>query len=370
MTALIRSHGLSEWEERLAEGKKSLERQTNSSEQWSRSFNGRIESNTLNSAFPRNFIEKSCNFAEALRPFLGDPRWLKSRLLLRNEKRSIRLKNGRLKTWDKSTIYVDIESSIGRYTILIPESKQMTRSLLAWIKQIIDYENLPLWEHNLLANKLVLSSEAFGYILHECLGHRLESDDHLRLLPTKQMINGSFDVWDTPGIPGCPGYVPFDDMGTDGRRIKLLAGKTGEQNWITADTGNLRATSARWHPIIRQRTLDVVTLDKLATPFPLKNTLWIDHISAGTFDGRKAYLIANMQRWQDSRGRLFRLPQIELKITPLDLKYLKPFGPKVLVSPAGGCSKNNQAELDISFYCPKASTLIHPKKGIKLKFVR
>lgn len=370
MSSVMRRHSLSEWEERHSEGKRSLERQTTSSELWSLSSKGQIIYQTLKSTFPPQFINNAANFAENLRPLVAALRWKKSRLLLRNETRSIRLKNGKTNSWNKNSIYLDIEGKGGRYTILIPESNQGLKVLSDWIKIVVDYENLALWEDSLLAKTLVLSNEAFGYILHECLGHRLESDDHSRLLPTKQMINGSFDVWDTPGKPGWPGYVPFDDMGTDGRKIKLLSGKTGEQNWITADSGNLRASSARWHPIIRQRTLEVVAFDKFTGMLPLKNTLFIDHISAGTFDGQRAHVIASMQRWQDSKGRLFRLPQIEIQMTPYDLKYLKPFGSKSLVSPAGGCAKNNQSELDISFCCPKAITAISPESGIKLKILR
>jgi hypothetical protein len=369
MSRVMRLHSLSEWEERHAEGKKSLERQTTSSELWSLSSEGQIEYRTLKSNFPPEFVKKAANFAENLRPLVAALRWAKSRLLVRNETRSIRLKNGKTKSWNKNNVYVDIESRGVRYTILIPELNQALKLLSDWIKIVVDYENLPLWEDSLLAETVVLSNEAFGYILHECLGHRLESDDHSLLLPTKHMINGSFDVWDTPGKPGWPGYVPFDDMGTDGQKIKLLSGKTGEQSWITADSGNLRASSARWHPIIRQRTLDVVVFDKFTGILPPKNTLFIDHISAGTFDGRRAHVIASMQRWQDSKGRFFRLPQVEIQITPYDLKYLKPFGSKSLVSPAGGCAKNNQSELDITFNCPKATMAISPESGIKLKIL-
>jgi hypothetical protein len=60
---------------------------------------------------------------------------------------------------------------------------------------------------------------------------------------------------------------------------------------------------------------------------------------------------------------------IEIQMTPYDLKYLKPFGSKSLVSPAGGCAKNNQSELDINFYCSKATMAIRPESGIKLKIL-
>ena len=139
----------------------------------------------------------------------------------------------------------------------------------------------------------------------------------------------------------------------------LLNGKTGVQNLLGAQTGNMRAIHHGWHPIVRQRTLSVRTHAQVEIPRGAK--LIIDEITLGTFREERAFVETGLQRFKNNRGETFRLPPLQLEFDLNFISDLHPFGPNRVSHPGGGCDKGLQRGLGISFDCPSAWSRLETK---------
>ncbi|HQT95591.1 MAG TPA: hypothetical protein PK435_13235, partial [Thermoanaerobaculaceae bacterium] len=164
--------------------------------------------------------------------------------------------------------------------------------------------------------------------------------------------SANFDAYDVPGRKEWLGFTPFDDEGIDGRPVKLLDGVTGDQNLLGASSGNLRAAGFSWHPIVRQRCLQVRAL--APAPPPEGACVLIDDISEGSFDGKTVELRSSRQCCRDRFGRSRRLRPIHLRFRPESVIRFRAFGDNAVRHPGGGCHKGLQRGLEITFDCPSA----------------
>lgn len=244
-------------------------------------------------------------------------------------------------------------------------------SIENWLKKLKQYQNLPLKEKQktgpLNPNTLLLSPNSVGLILHEILGHRLESDDFSQALQWSKGPSLSFQVLDTPGYKGKSGYTPFGDDGTKGEPIMLFDGLKRKSELIKAHKGSLRSVSADFHPIIRQRTLVTKILAKTPSCLspPLlsnKSSLQILNIAEGNLispssrssDQPQGHFIVSESIYTDKKGKSFRLEPFEFTFNDKDLLKLNFFGNAEFYVPGGGCHKGLQRGLSIAFKCHSA----------------
>ena len=214
---------------------------------------------------------------------------------------------------------------------------------------------------------IILAPAALGALLHELVGHRLESDRHKVPfdLPTETPI--PIDVWDLPGDPGQPGYTPFDDFGTIADPVRLLKGADQTQNFLSGATGNLRAADHRFHPIVRQRCLEATIRQGAENTRPSAGIV-LAEFETGDALGNRVELVSNIQFLQ-SDGRRESLPPIKIKVVPAALVSLQVFGSSASWSPGGGCHKSLQRGLPVTHTAPWGF-FPHNSNGIQLEIGR
>lgn len=281
------------------------------------------------------------------------------RIAYRFEDRRI-VNQGDLLHQTKRSLYVEVTVQGETHSLLLPEPSSQMKELQNFVDGICTFQQLPEMESPFHADLLELSGPAFGYLLHEGLGHRLESDDYRIPIDFKTHKRRGrkldFSVADVPGDPRWAGHTPFDDEGVMGSAVRLLNGEDGSQNLMTEDSGNMRAVDWSWHPVIRQRCLMVNTL---CASEPLlnrrsKGTLRIDSVSHGSLEGGNVVLSGGLQRYIDGEGRAYRLPPLTLTVPVCSLNRFRPFGETAIHHPGGGCHKGLQRGLDVTFCAPSA----------------
>lgn len=246
-----------------------------------------------------------------------------------------------------------------RYYIEIIKAEQTFSTLVSskndvmpWLSQISEYLNFPEYPGNPDADLINLTPETFGYLLHEGLGHRHESDDYPVQYSWKKFSKTNFDVFDSPGESNWYGYCPYGDDGTLGKRVKLFCGKTGLLNLLSHETGNLRMVSYHFHPIVRQRCLIVKRAFTSNLPQE-KRTLSILAIEKGLFNNEKLELHTSMQIIE-IEGKKYRLPKLKIEIGVDEILKFSSYGKSFLSEPASGCKKGYQGQLPISFFSTSA----------------
>lgn len=351
--SLERVHEVSERERRWNSGRATLSRTARLAGRWSRDAAGRVthESKELPAAFARAESLDSV-FRRWDAELAGTQRPRDLRLVLRREVRTISRGEKRLR-WAKSSFYVETRRNGATFSRTFTASPASLAAAAAWLRDIEQYAGLPECRGAVDAKLIVFSPGAFGYLLHEALGHRLESDDHAATIRWPKFRKTNFSVYDVPGREDWLGFTPFDDLGTRGRAVKLFDGNSGSQRLLGAASGNMRATDFNWHPIVRQRCLSVETI-KSAEPAANLARVLVDEISEGSFDGKTIELRSSRQRFQDGRGRICRLPPLSWRFKPESVLRFTAFGSNKVLHPGGGCHKDLQRGLDITFDCPGA----------------
>jgi hypothetical protein len=245
----------------------------------------------------------------------------------------------------------------GRALSLLETSSRFEASLARLLARDAEWLGLP--EHpsrDLDFHSIEFSSEGFGILLHEALGHRLESDDFSSAISFTGKGKPNFRVWDVPGSIDDVGFCPVDDLGTEGKPVLLLDARTGRQEFLTAESGNMRAIDASWHPIVRQRCLVVESLE---CPRP-RNTghriarLIVDSLLSAELTDDQTHMEFTRCSFVDERGSWWRLPPLSVSVSVADILGFTVFGHSETHNPSGGCHKGLQRGLPISTSSPRA----------------
>ncbi|WP_413943096.1 hypothetical protein [Bdellovibrio sp. HCB-162] len=252
----------------------------------------------------------------------------------------------------KESIYIEIPGNQGFYFVA-PLAQFNEGNFVKLLKEHFSYFKKPLLQTTLDVDTLTLTPSAFGFLLHEGLGHRHESDDHTARLKLKKSSLTNFSVVDSPGQETMLGHTPFDDWGVAGKDVVLYNGLTGKTNLLTAKSGNSRAVSHEYHPLIRQRCLIVKMHAKVEAPVA-EGSLHIEDVRMGSWNGDLLELEVGKALYHDKKGQEWRLSPFTIKMKPELVSQMKAFGDLEISSPAGGCHKGLQRGLDISFLTPSA----------------
>ena len=262
-------------------------------------------------------------------------------------KKELFLDNVKKFSISNSRYYLKINKDGFIHTKLVSGEKET----LGFYKQISDYYRLNESSLNIDIDSIFFSSEAFGYILHESLGHRLEYDDYQTKIDWKTNISPNFNVYDFAGEPDAWGYTPFDDLGTKSTAVCLLNSENLETHFLTRESGNMRVVDYRYHPIVRQRCLINKITEK--KKIDCKKSLLIRSVSLGQFENEKVTIKTQMQSVIEG-GVEKRLPPLKISFNINEILKMTAFGSVSLSEPAAGCYKNGQNELPISFYTTPA----------------
>ena len=337
---LKRRHSQAEVEYRWKAGELWLERTHRSAGEWT-AIGTAVEHATIACSLkPRKPSAQALRLAKTLSKTFDNVRL--SRLV---SERTVHSKSKA--SWGHDMTYLEIGQGGLRFSRL--ERSDAITQLEKWAQKCLEFCASPLAMTDIEAETLVLSAEAFGYLLHEAVGHRSESDDFtspLKRNPTD--LKPNFEVWDRAGTAELYGYTPVGDDGTPGTDVRLLGGRS---SLLTKETGNLRAASASFHPLIRQRCLDVTTSKEV--PPPKGNTILIEEFKLSSFDGEFVILESAMQWLQLKSGAKKRLPSLRILLKPEDIFSWKAFGTKTTYHPSGGCQKGGQSQLPVTFSSPQ-----------------
>lgn len=264
--------------------------------------------------------------------------------------------------------YFEVRTQNESNTLLIPvgdsmSSKDLKKQLQGWAAGLEFFYRLPVVQDSFECEVLVFSPAALGGLMHELIGHALENQK-LQMPPK---LKTRLDVVDSPGRSDQWGYCPFDDFGTKGKETWLLQARTGTTRPLTAESGNLRASSWTWHPILRQRCLEV-RAQALCPPPQRKSQIHLHEIELGSFDEASMTAELLIQRATlESHGQQQRLPAIQLKAHLRCLESLMPFGDPMTYNPPGGCHKDLQRSLPVSFTAPWAWVKLDQKTQKSLR---
>ncbi len=272
-----------------------------------------------------------------------------------------------VKEWEYLSLYLEIKLGESTFSQEFPlemrdnDKDAFLQSIREWIARQRKFLSLPLSPIKKV-HKILFSAGSVGFILHELVGHRLESDDFSVLPSLNGKTTTNYRVYDSPGIEGKPGYTPYGDDGSLGKSVKLFDGQKMEYQFLKESTGNLRATSADFHPIIRQRTLitKVIKEKSKASFNVIKRQPYLEilNISEGELDSRgnkmNCKLVVDQARYFDGKGNVFRVPPFELSLTERDILKLNLFGKPQFYVPGGGCHKGVQRGLSVAFYSHSA----------------
>lgn len=218
---------------------------------------------------------------------------------------------------------------------------------------------------------VIIAPEAAGVFAHESFGHKSESDF---MISDKSMkdewkigkIVGSpiLSIVDYGLIPGC-GYVPYDDEGTRAKKNYLikngvLAGRLHSVQTATILnenlTGNARATSCKFEPIVRMTNtyIEGGNLNFQQLIAPIKKGYFIKTIKHGS--GMSTFTIAPSIAYEIVDGKLGRPVQISV-ITGSVFETLNLIDGltndvHMLSFVSGGCGKMEQMNLPVGFGGP------------------
>jgi TldD protein len=212
-----------------------------------------------------------------------------------------------------------------------------------------------------------------GVFIHEAFGHLCEADFLYKnpqlqevLKPGRQFGVGELDVVDDGYLPGLRGNFRYDDEGTPRRRIYLIKGgvlqgflhsRETAARMGAEPTGNARAVSYRFEPIVRMRNTYVdrgsATFEQMLEDIDygiyacdaFGGNTWIEQF---TFSAAYAYEIVNgkiggMLRDVVLTGNVFdTLNNIDMIGDDL----------QIIGGGAGGCGKGGQAPLAVTLGGP------------------
>jgi len=194
---------------------------------------------------------------------------------------------------------------------------------------------------------LEFSEIATGFILHEAIGHRLESDDFNEPIHIK--VKPNFEIIDSVGRKGWWGYTPIDDSFNRGKNIYLLKKcHTGFKTFlIDGSQGHLRSSDLVWHPIIRQRNLITKIIKEIKPPQSHKK-LVINTVLKGSLFNEQAELEIDNAVWFDGENQ-YKVKPFTLTLSIREIFELNLYGKSKISHLAGGCHKDLQRQLPISF---------------------
>lgn len=217
----------------------------------------------------------------------------------------------------------------------------------------------------------VLSPVVTGVFAHESFGHKSEADfmvgDETMIKEWaigKRVGAPVLNIIDTGTLPGA-GYVPFDDEGCKARvnniiKDGILTGRLhssytaailGEQ-----PTGNARATSFEFEPIVRMTTTYIgAGQDTFASLLaPIEEGIYIDDLYHGS--GMSTFTIAPKRAYMIRNGQLAE-PVLVSVITGNVMKTLEEIDGasdevQLFSFAMGGCGKMEQYPLPVGFGGP------------------
>ncbi|MDR2458408.1 MAG: hypothetical protein LBD41_08080 [Clostridiales Family XIII bacterium] len=349
MINLIRTHHSCEYDKKWIEGKNIFDRCVTTSGQW-RSYNKHITIESQTYPYSLHQDPLMTNYQKTLKEYYN--KFASFRLTVKNDYRSV-LYGKIFGEYNIKSFYLELSNQDITQSLLLPYNDVNDKIILDWLNQTKKYVKLPLHTSELDVKSIIFKPKAFGYLLHELLGHRLESDDFNTPITWKHFTELNFNVYDTIGEPSWIGYTPIDDMGIRGKNVCLLNGQNGQQTFMTPRSGNMRAVGYNWHPIIRQRCLVVDKLENNHCP-EFANVLIIEDIKEASFLKNKAILLSNGQIFIDKANKQYRVPSLEITISMQSIPKLKAFGESQVTHPGGGCHKGPQKFLPISFRTPWA----------------
>ena len=217
----------------------------------------------------------------------------------------------------------------------------------------------------------VLAPTVTGVFAHESFGHKSEADFMIGdetmkrewALGTK-VGSDTLNIIDTGLIEGA-GYVPFDDEGCRGGKNYLirngvLTGRLHSSYTAAAleemPTGNARATTFEFEPIVRMTTTYIdggsMTRDELISGTP--SGIYIDDLKHGS--GMTTFTIAPKRAYMIRDGKIAEPVEISV-ITGHVMETLHQIDGiasevEMVSSPLGGCGKMEQSPLRVGFGGP------------------
>jgi TldD protein len=214
---------------------------------------------------------------------------------------------------------------------------------------------------------VVLDPVLAGVFVHEAFGHLSESDfvyenDRLRQIMTlgKQFGSDHLNIVDSAAVPGLRGSYKYDDEGVpaiknylirEGKLVGRLHSRETAAKMNEAPTGNARAISYRYPPIVRMTNTYIepgtVSFEDMLAD--IKEGIYAKNWYGGTtsmemftFSAGEAYMIRNGKIAEALRpvvltGNVFNT-----------LKNIDAIGNDLDMNQGGGCGKGEQSPLPVS----------------------
>ena len=218
---------------------------------------------------------------------------------------------------------------------------------------------------------VILAPKVAGVFAHESFGHKSEADfmlgDPSMMESWKigmQVGSDVLSIVDDGGIDGS-GYVPYDDEGQPAQRTYLikdgkLTGRLHSQTTALAlgeaHTGNARALSFRFEPIVRMTTTTVEpgAMSREALFAGVKDGFYVETFKHGS--GMSRFTIAPTLSWRIRDGQIAE----PVRIAMISGTVFETLGEidgvsdasEVKVMSFGGCGKGEQYPLNVSFGGP------------------
>ncbi len=214
---------------------------------------------------------------------------------------------------------------------------------------------------------VVLDPVLAGVFVHEAFGHLSESDfvyenDRLRQIMTlgKKFGSSQLNIVDSAAVPGLRGSYKYDDEGVpatktylirEGRLVGRLHSRETAAKMNEAPTGNARAISYRYPPIVRMTN---TYIEPGAASFEdiiadIKEGIYAKNWYGGTtsmemftFSAGEAYMIRNGKLAEALR------PVVLTGNVFTTLKNIDAIGNDLEMNQGGGCGKGAQAPLPVS----------------------
>ncbi|MCL2063427.1 MAG: TldD/PmbA family protein [Candidatus Cloacimonetes bacterium] len=218
----------------------------------------------------------------------------------------------------------------------------------------------------------VLGPQATGIFAHESFGHKSESDfmlgDETMVKEWeigKKVANECVSIIDCGINDKVSGYCPFDDEGNPAQTTYLikngiLTGRLHNETTAKAlnedNTSNARAISFEWEPTVRMRNTYFekgdLTFDELIKP--IEKGYFIKTVNHGS--GMSTFTIAANKSYKIENGKITDPVKINIATGTVfqTLHDIDAISDKIeLFSQVfGGCGKNYQWPLDVSFGGP------------------
>ncbi len=238
-------------------------------------------------------------------------------LTAQSVKKTLRMSMHPKHTVQREYFELHIRKGAQTWKLVSPLNHDCNQTVQNWVMRLREFFSTQADLGHFAFRQVEFMKPAFAQVLYYALGKRLNERFSTQPIQWpkdwKSFPVCNFDVWDVPGESDWLGYAPYGDDGVQGKRVKIYDGKNGEQNFVSARTGNSRCLDFQQSPEVHTRSLLVKSTDE-KPPKDRQSTLIVENCESVVLRGDVVEVITNMQWMMSPYKKMLSLPPLKILV--------------------------------------------------------